>query len=347
MIRTVTRNGKRRLVIHFSYVDKTGAPQEYRRDATYQTMVAARSEEKRLRAVASATGSPTVRTDSPTWAAFVSGTFEPLFMPAFRESTRVRYRALLRSYPWDAKRLTEITHMMMLAFGTSLLKRGVNPRGHENLARTVFRTAVESGALESAPEVPRQGKSGKKLPDAPDESEVRAMLKASVGHWIRPAIALAAYAGLRQGEVRALEVRDVDLNRGVINVRRALSETELTTPKSGNERVIPIAPQLRACLEPVMAGKFPMSRVVVNFEGGTPSRQEVLRTLKKATGTKRSFHSLRHYFISRGVRLGISVEVMRLMAGHSSIGVTARYTHAAAGELHTAMARMGREEEET
>jgi integrase len=37
------------------------------------------------------------------------------------------------------------------------------------------------------------------------------------GGWLRIAITLAAFAGLRQGEMRALEVRDVDLKSGVIN----------------------------------------------------------------------------------------------------------------------------------
>lgn len=43
----------------------------------------------------------------------------------------------------------------------------------------------------------------------------------------RQAIALAAYAGLRSGEVRALEVRDVDLKRNELHVRRAFSASEV------------------------------------------------------------------------------------------------------------------------
>jgi integrase len=98
------------------------------------------------------------------------------------------------------------------------------------------------------------------------------MLTTSDG-WLRVAIALAAFAGLRQGEVRALEVRDVDLEAGIITVRRALSENEPVAPKSGHERVIPIGTQLAQVLTRALRGKLPGARVVLNQSGRTPSRQ--------------------------------------------------------------------------
>jgi len=76
---------------------------------------------------------------------------------------------------------------------------------------------------------------GRKLPNAPTAEEVEAMLDASRG-WLNAAIALAVFAGLRQGEVRALEVRDVDLRAGIITIRRAFSEGEIVPPKSGSAR---------------------------------------------------------------------------------------------------------------
>jgi site-specific recombinase XerD len=51
------------------------------------------------------------------------------------------------------------------------------------------------------------------------------------------AIALATQAGMRMGEVRAIEVRDVDFEGQRLIVRRALSEDISLTTKSGRERV--------------------------------------------------------------------------------------------------------------
>ena len=74
----------------------------------------------------------------------------------------------------------------------------------------------------------------------------------------------------------------------------------------------------------------------------TPGRSNVLTTLKnfeKKLGLREwSFHVLRHFFISALVRHGASIEVVRLLAGHSKLDVTQRYVHAEAGELRSAMA---------
>lgn len=56
---------------------------------------------------------------------------------------------------------------------------------------------------------------------------------------------------------------------------------------------------------------------------------------------ERSFHSLRHSFLSRLVRKGASVEAVRLLAGHSSLTVTERYVHATGGDLRRAIGLLG------
>jgi integrase len=62
-------------------------------------------------------------------------------------------------------------------------------------------------------------------------------------------VALAAFAGLRAGEVRGLRWTDVDRKRGVITVRRSRVAGVDGTPKSGHGRVVPIAAPLLPHLE--------------------------------------------------------------------------------------------------
>ena len=146
--------------------------------------------------------------------------------------------------------------------------------------------------------------------------------------WLRVAIALSVYAGLRMGEVRALEVRDVDFKRQSILVRHALSADEVVPPKSGHERVIPLAAELGTLLKEVVRLKMPNARIVVSERGQTPTRQRVLgafKRLEEKLGVRDwSFHSLRHYFCSALIRRGASVEAVRLLAGHSKLDVTQR-----------------------
>jgi integrase len=147
------------------------------------------------------------------------------------------------------------------------------------------------------------------------------------------------------GEVRALEVRDVDFKRGHILVRHVLSADEILPPKSGHERVVPLAPDLRVVLEDAVRLKMPHLRLVMNERGETPTCQRVLgrfKRLERQLGVREwSFHSLRHYFCSTLIRRGASVEAVRLLAGHSKLDVTQRYVRGAtADDLRAAIARL-------
>jgi len=219
----------------------------------------------------------------------------------------------------------------------------VQTRGAMNLLRTILHAALDLGALDGMPKVPKLGKQGRKLPDAPSDDEVEAMLKHACP-WLRTAIAFAAYAGLRMGEVRALEVRDVDLEGSRLLIRHALSENEVVTPKSGNERPVPLSPPLRAALTDALRGKLPRARVITNGRGSTPGRQYLLAALKnlqrRAGLDERSFHSLRHYFCSTMVRHHASLEAVRELAGHSSIAITQRYVHSTGTDMEDAISKL-------
>jgi len=90
------------------------------------------------------------------------------------------------------------------------------------------------------------------------------------------------------GEVRALEVRDVDFDRRRLLVRRAFSGDESLTPKSGHEREVPMSADLEARLRAEVRRKFPRDHVVLDDLGRTPRRQEVLRLFKRRCTTSGS-----------------------------------------------------------
>lgn len=224
----------------------------------------------------------------------------------------------------------------------TLTAKRIHLKGPINLLRTILRAAVEVGDLESLPAFPKLFKESKKLPDAPTTEEVEAMLAHSTG-WLHTAIALTAHAGLRMGEVRALEVQDVDLKNGCVNIRRAFSENTLDTPKSGHERVVPLTPELQRVLTEAVRSKLPRARVILSRLGLTPSRQNTLSTMKEMLQRNdlktRSFHSLRHYFCSTLVRRGANLEAVRLLAGHAGLDVTQRYVHATGADLQDAIGK--------
>lgn len=345
--RKETRAGKVHWVIDFRYRDKDGRQRRFRRDASLQTAAGARSEAERLKALAAATGTLDTRPAAPAFADFVRTTFQPVYMRAkCRPATAERYNALFRQgilSSFGKKPLDAIGAPDFRVYAAELAARGIQSRAHLSLVRTVLRAAVEFGALAHLPELPTLPKIGKKLPLAPEPEDIAQLLAHAQG-WLRVAIALASYAGLRSGEVRALEARDVDLKKDELHIRRAFSASEVLTPKSGDERVVPIAPALRQLLVDACRSKLPQARLVVRSNGTTPRRQHVLATLlalQDRHGLRRwSFHQLRHFFCSTLVRHGVGVEAVRVLAGHTDLKTTQRYVHASAAELRAAVGKL-------
>lgn len=352
-VRKVVLGGKPRWFIDFRYTDKNGARARYKRVASVQNFAAAVAEAKRLMALAAETGSvsPESTATEPgpaalTFEKFVEGPFEKQFMPSYRPATAVRYRALLRQSimaEFRCLHLDEISTSHIRSYAAVIQGKGHQTKPYIAYLRTILRAAVESGHLDELPEFPPGlMQSSKKLPDAPTADDVKQMLRAP--GWVGLAVALAALAGMRSGEVRALEVRDVDFDERRILIRRACSEDVSLTTKTDQERVVPLHPELEPRLREAVKNKLPMARVVLDENGQTPRRQQVLhryqRFLKKAGIRRWSFHSLRHYFISQLVRRGAGLEAVRVLAGHSKLEMTQRYAHANAADLRSAMEKL-------
>src|SRR5207249_2370535 len=126
-----------------------------------------------------------------------------------------------------------------------------------------------------------------KLPDNPPAifrvDELRALLDAATRLFpdVLPMLAIGAFAGLRESEIKRLDWRDVDLRRGFIEVKAAKAKT-------AKRRIIRIQPNLAQWLAPYSV----MSGAVV------PSNsRKKLDTVRKTAGLERwSKNGLRHSF---------------------------------------------------
>ncbi|GMV19129.1 MAG: hypothetical protein AMXMBFR56_73530 [Polyangiaceae bacterium] len=328
-----SRNGKTVLVIDFTFRDKAGAKRRYRKDAAAQTRTGARAEAARLMENAARHGTPEPLSEVPTFQAFVEKAYRPLYMPRLRPATRLRYEDLFRQGVMRAfgrHRLSEVDRVRLHAYAAELAERGVQPRGPCNLVRSVLHAAVDAGVLEGMPKLPSFPPSPK-LPDAPSVEYVTELVASAAG-WVKVAVALAAYAGMRQGEVRALRVGDVRFDTEQIFIRQAFSAEKVLTPKGRRERVVPLIPELAEVLRPAVQDKLPGAFVLTNGRGRVPHRQSVLTAIKRAQSRAglppRSHHSLRHFFGSGLLRNGVSVELVRQLLGHANLSTTARYLHA-------------------
>jgi integrase len=154
----------------------------------------------------------------------------------------------------------------------------------------------------------------------------------------RAAFGLAAYAGLRLGEVRALRWQDIDLEASAVTVRRSLlpDGTDKTTKTDAGERTVPLLPSLGRLL---LAWKLraPHSRpddlVIGTADRGPIQERSVRRALdraKTAAGLdgldeRLSMHSLRHSFASMlATNLELPPTTLAQLIGHADAGFTLR-----------------------
>lgn len=159
-------------------------------------------------------------------------------------------------------------------------------------------------------------------------SELKAALRAAP-EWLRPPIALAAFTGMRRGELLALQWKDVDL----AGRRLYLHET-----KNGSLRVLALNDLSIRVLESLPMGA-PADPVLPGIDGMrlTDNTRNLFRKLG-IDGA--SFHSLRHTAASQMVMQGVDLYAVGQMLGHRSPAMTQRYAHlspqymaAAAGKL--------------
>jgi integrase len=155
-------------------------------------------------------------------------------------------------------------------------------------------------------------------------------------------VRVAAYAGLRRGELVALRWRDVDFVGRKITVRRSLSgDTELRSTKSRQFREVPLPDQAAVALDRLSRrGEFigPDDYVFANRFGRRLDPSALRRRFERARDAAGleplRFHDLRHTYGSLLVAGGIDLASVKAAMGHSRITTTERYLHARpAGEL--------------
>jgi integrase len=168
--------------------------------------------------------------------------------------------------------------------------------------------------------------------------EVRALVGAAAAEQDAAIFMAAAFTGLRRGELIALRWRDVDFRGSALRVRANFAGGELTTPKSGKVRSVPLAPDVAATLLRLRERALFTSEDDLVFPGtggghldGDALSRRYGRALKGAGLRPLRFHDLRHTF---GTRMIAKADVRRVQEwmGHADIQTTMKYLHYAPRE---------------
>ncbi len=158
---------------------------------------------------------------------------------------------------------------------------------------------------------------------------------------VRGVVTFAYYTGCRKAEILGLRWEQVDLGGGV--VRLYAGET-----KSGEGRVIPLAPELLSCVTDLKAKRdefWPQCPKVFTRYGGAPILDFYaawVSACKRAGKPGALLHDLRRTGVRNLIRAGVSQTVAMKISGHKTDSVFRRYDVTSEEDLKDAAAALGK-----
>jgi len=263
-----------------------------------------------------------------------------------RPSTKARDLGYLERYvlPRFGKlELGQIDHMAVRAWVAELSGSGLSPATTTKAAQILgklMKAAVQAGLLIKSPcdgiRLPRIERTEMRFLDA---TEVRA-LAAAIDPRYKATVLLAAYGGLRAGELFGLRAKRVDPLRRTITVAETLVDVGghpyFGPPKTrAGHRTVPLP---RVAAEPlaehlVTYGRKPDDLVFTAPEGG-PVQLNVWRRRFWAPAVRAAGlahlrpHDLRHTAVALWIAAGANPKEAATRAGHTSVSFTLdRYGH--------------------
>lgn len=209
------------------------------------------------------------------------------------------------------------------------------------LMRSVFNVAVQDGAILRNPcKIPGAGAQQSPERSIATPAQVAELVEAITPRF-RAAVVLAAWCGLRRGEVCALRTADVDLDRGVVRVSKNWVELleeptrfEKDPKSAAGRRTVAVPPHVIPVLRE-HANEYAGDEFFFVDRNGARVRsnavyQAFVRARKKV-GVTISFHDLRHTGQSLAAATGASLVDLKQRLGHSSTAAAQRYMHAVDG----------------
>ena len=296
----------------------------------------------------------------------VVGVWKETCWTGLAPSTKARYGQVLRTYlepEFGSTPITELTREVCRRYFARLTRDGKAPgtvRKVHTVLLAVLSEAVELDLLPANPCTRMRGLPAVRTeePVFLNADQIRALAEATPEHF-RLLVYMAAYTGLRAGELAGLRRKDVDLLRGVLHVRQALKAVDgedgsgggpvFGGTKTGKVRTVTLPRFLRAMFTDHLAGPVPGgvgqdALVFTSPEGGVYRHslfmQRVWRPVIKGDKKRKikaalpaelhslRFHDLRHTAASMLIAQGAHPKIIQERLGHSSITTTMnRYGH--------------------
>jgi integrase len=152
-------------------------------------------------------------------------------------------------------------------------------------------------------------------------------------------VLMAGEAGLRLGEMAALEWSDIDFVQRQVCVQRSAWKGQIASPKGGRLRYVPLTLRLAAALREHRHLRGPL--VLYQDDGSLLTEGVVQGFVRRAAQKAGLFnngpHMLRHTFCSHLAMRGAPARAIQELAGHQNLTTTQRYMHLSPAALDSAI----------
>jgi len=264
--------------------------------------------------------------------------------------TRAHYRSLLDRQilpTFEYAVLAQVTPRQVADWHNKLGASTPTLRAHAyGLLKAVFNTAIAEDECATNPcRVRGASATRRAVKVRPASLDELGVLVVAMPERYRVMTLLAAWCALRFGEITELRRRDVDLDAGVLRVRRGVAraggEVIIGTPKSdAGRRDVSIPPHIVPLLREHLGKSIAGGRDGLLFPAtGDPSRHLAPATLYRVFYRAREaagrpdlrWHDLRHTGAVLAAQTGASLAELMGRLGHSTPQAAMRYQHAAKG----------------
>jgi integrase len=270
--------------------------------------------------------------------------------PNLKPRTRLHYRHVLdaRILPtFGPVPVADITAEQVLAWYAKLDQSTPTARAHAySLSKTILQSAIFPYRLIAAnpAQIKGAGTTDRVVKIQPASIPELTTIADAMPAKYRAAVMVSAFCALRFGELAELRVRDVDLQRGVIHVRRAVTvrsgQTVVGVPKSSaGIRDVAIPPHLIPMLADHIDKYAGKGRDPLVFPAADGRKHLAPSTLYKPYKRARRlagrpdlrWHDLRHTGSVMAAGAGASLAELMSRLGHSTVTASLRYQHVALG----------------
>ena len=171
-------------------------------------------------------------------------------------------------------------------------------------------------------------KAPRRLPTILSVDEVTQLINAAQNLSHRTMLMVLYSTGMRNAELRHLQVQDIDSRRMLIHIQRG---------KGGRDRYVPLSATLLATLRAYYRWMQPKTWLfpgtVAGWRADTPITPKVLwdacvvAARRAALGKRVSPHLLRHSYATHLLEAGADLRTIQLLLGHVSLRHTVLYLH--------------------